>query len=129
MQSSNMQAAIVARDSYATKAEREAFEAGYDHAHGIACHNVPVIGKEYWTESDGRITPRDAEEAASLHSSLCFEAESNARCYSPWEFTAHAINSLGEFEAEAAWEAYGAGVAMAIAHDLAAYTPEDYAED
>lgn len=129
MQSSNRKDAIAARDSYETEAEREAFAAGYDHAHGIACHNVPCIGQEYWTDSEGRVTPETPEEAAELHASLCYEAEIHARCYSPWEFTAAEINSLDEFEAEAAWEAYEAGVALAIAHDLASYTAEDYTAD
>jgi len=129
MQSSNRQAAIAARDSYETEYEREAFAAGYDHAHGIACHNVPRIGEEYWTESDGRVTPETAEEAAELHASLCYEAEMNARCYSPWEYTAKEINDLDDFEAESAWQAYDAGVALAIAHDLAGYTAGDYAAD
>jgi hypothetical protein len=129
MQSSNRQAAITARDSYDTAHERDAFAAGYDHAHGIACHNVPQIGAEYWTESEGRVTPETPEEAAELHASLCYEAEMYARCYSPWEFTAHEINSLAEFESGSAWEAYEAGVSLAIVHDLSTYTDSDYMAD
>ena len=119
-QSTNLTAARAMRDAYETEHEREAFAAGYDHAHGIACHNVPTIGETYHTD-EGTFTPEDAEEAAELHRELCFMAESNARCFSPWEFVAHEINSLGEFDAEAAWEAYEDGVAAAITHDLEGY--------
>ena len=129
MQSSNLTAARALRDAYATEHEREAFEAGYNHAHGIACQHVPQIGDE--RDSDDNPfslggTIETADEAREYHEELCFAAESNARCYSPWEFTAHEINSLGEWEAAAAWEAYDAGVAAAIEHDLAGYTDADY---
>lgn len=126
MQSSNMTEARAMRDAYGTECEREAFAAGYDHAHGIACHNVPRIGETVWTDDEGNVTPQDVDEARDLHASLCYAAEMNARCYSPWEYTAAEINALGEFEAEAAWEAYDAGVAAAIAHDLAGYTDDSY---
>lgn len=124
MQSSNLELAKAMRDEYETGHERSAFAAGYDHAHGIACHNVPRIGESYWTDDQGNVTPRDVDEARELHESLCYAAESNARCYSPWEHTAAEINSLPEFDAEAAWEAYEAGVAAAIEHDLDGYEYE-----
>ena len=133
MQSSNLVAAKAAQAQYETEYEREAFAAGYDHAHGAACHNVPQIGEEYWTDDCGRVTPQTVEEARDLHASLCYAAELNARCYSPWEFTAHEINSLddehGDGASEAAWEAYDAGVTLAIAHDLEGYGAEQYGAD
>jgi len=123
MQSSNLALAITERDALDSQSERDAFEAGYNHAHGIACHNVPVIGTEYLTDSEGRVVA-DLDNVSDLHGSICYEAEMNARCFSPWEHTAHRINSLEEFEAAAAWDAYEMGVAAAIAHDLAGYTYE-----
>ena len=126
MQSSNLAAARAMRDAFATPAERDAFAAGYDHAHGIACHNVPRVGETVSVPHMGRVTVSDAEHAAEIHAELCFDAEMNARCYSPWEFTAAEINGLPAFEAEAAWEAYEAGVAAAIEHDLAGYGPDQY---
>lgn len=133
MQSSNFEAAITARDAYETEYERNAFAAGYDHAHGIACHNVPKVGETYWTESEGRMTPETVEEARDLHALMCYEAEMHSRCYSPWGFTAKENNDLdeehGEGASEAAWDAYDAGVALAIAHDLAGYTESDYSDE
>ena len=61
---------------------------------------------------------------------LCFAAELNARCYSPWEFAAKELNDLDETHGEGArdkaWAAYDEGVNLAIEHDLEGYTPEDY---
>lgn len=125
MQSSNPEAYRAARALHATDHERDAFDAGYSHAHGIACHNVPTLGAEIWTESEGRVVV-DADNIREVHESLCFEAESNARSYSPWEFTAHKINSLPDGDVEDAWVAYDDGVASAIAHDLATYSDDDY---
>ena len=126
MQSSNFEEAKAMRDAFTTEHERDAFTEGHAHAHGIACHNVPRIGKEYWTDSEGQLIA-DADNVRDIHAALCYEAELNARCYSPWEYTAARINALDEFEAEAAWEAYDAGVAAAIEHDLKGYTNDNYA--
>ena len=120
-QSSNLNAA---RDAYETEHEREAFTAGYDRAHGIACYITVRAGETYRTEPDDEITPETFDECQDVHRALIFESESNARCYSPWEYTAAKINALDE--SEAAWEAYEAGVALAIEHDLAGCTAKDY---
>jgi len=101
-----------------------AFDAGYNHAHGIACHNVPKIGDSYWTESEGKILV-DADNVQDVHATLCFEAESNARCYSPWEHIAHDLNSQeDEWLTETLWTVYDLGVAAAIEHDLKGYDYE-----
>lgn len=130
MQSSNLDAAKAAQTEYETKYERKAFAAGYDNAHGIACHNVPRIGEEYWTDDYGRITPQTVDEARELHASSCYAAEMLSRDYTPWELIAKEINDLdekhGEGASEAAWQAYDAGVALAIAHDLEGYGAEQY---
>ena len=129
MQSTNLTTARALRDAYTTEHERDAFEAGYNHAHGIACQHVPQIGDGV-DDHESPLWPcygiETVEDARDHHAFLCYAAEENARCYSPWEHTAHEINQLGEWEAEAAWEAYEAGVAAAIEHDLAGYTDADY---
>jgi hypothetical protein len=73
----------------------------------------------------------DAENIREVHESLCFEAESNGRSYSPFEHTAHRFNELGDGgwfvpSSKEAWAAYDAGVCDAIHADLATYTDEDY---
>ncbi len=74
---------------------RDAYADGWNAGHGIACHNVPSIGDKLWVESLGRVVV-DAENIREVHESLCFEAESNGRSYSPFEHTAHRFNELGD---------------------------------
>jgi hypothetical protein len=109
---------------------RDAYADGWNAGHGIACHNVPSIGDRLWVESMGRVVV-DAENIREVHESLCFEAESNGRSYSPFEHTAHRFNELGDGDettpsSEEAWAAYDDGVCDAIHADLATYTDEDY---
>jgi hypothetical protein len=74
---------------------RDAYADGWNAGHGIACHNVPDIGAEMRLESLGRVMV-DAENIREVHESLCFEAESNGRSYSPFEYTAKRFNELGD---------------------------------
>lgn len=93
----------------------DAYRRGWSHGHGIACHNVPKLGKQYWTESFGYVvaTPENIRE---VHESLCFEAEANSRQFSDFEFTASEFNS--EDDAEEVWEAFEEGVSDSIFADL-----------
>jgi hypothetical protein len=72
-----------------------------------------------------------------VHQSLCYSAETNSRCFSPFEFTAHEFNSaetdaaghwVPELEglSEQLWEAFERGTSDAIAADLSTYDDEDY---
>lgn len=118
----------------ATPEETDAYQRGWAHGHGFACHNVPKLGQKLWAESLGRVTV-DAGNIREVHQSLCFEAESNSRQFSPFEFTAHEFNSAdgenGENEgaSESLWEAFDAGIADSIFADLATYTDSDYGID
>ena len=105
------------------EAEQSAYEAGFNHGHGIACHNVPTLGERIWTETMGHVTV-DAENIREVHQDACYEAADNARQYSPFEFTAHEFNESED--SEALWEAFEQGTADAIAADLSTYTDEDY---
>jgi hypothetical protein len=101
----------------------DAYQRGWSNGHGLACHNVPRLGEELFTESMGRVTVT-AENIREVHQDSCYAAESNSRCYSPFEFTAHEFNE-SEFS-EDLWEAFEAGTSDAIAADLADYTDLDY---
>lgn len=74
---------------------QDAYRRGWNHGHGIACHNVPSIGDKVSPCVDwvgiGRTV--DAENIREYHSLLCFAAEENSRSYSPFEFTAREFNS------------------------------------
>lgn len=107
-----------------------AYRAGWNHGHGIACHNVPALGSRVFTDADGRQTV-DTDNVRDIHANVCHEAASNARQFSPFEFLASELNSLGEGDdttpsADDAWEAFEQGESDAIAADLATYTDEDY---
>jgi len=108
----------------------DAYRRGWNHGHGLACHNVPTIGETYWTDGEGRIKC-EADNIRDVHASLCYAAESNSRCYSPFEFTAAEFNEYGEGDdeteaSEEVWAAFEAGTNDSISADLAEYTDEDY---
>lgn len=118
------------KPTFETEAESDAYDRGYQHGHGFACHNVPTIGDSVFSEGLGRVVV-DAANIRDVHESACFEAESNSRSFSPFEFTAHEFNSAGEASegsasSEALWEAFERGTSDAIADDLAGYTDADY---
>ena len=101
----------------------EAYEKGWNRGHGIACHNVPSLGDRLFIDSLGRVTI-DADNIREAHEALCFEAASNSRSFSPFEFTAHEFNSSDD--PEALWEAFDAGETDAIRDDLSSSTDADY---
>lgn len=108
-----------------------AYARGWKHGHGIACHNVPKMGQKLFTDGLGRVTVTP-ENIREVHESCCYEAEINSRDFSPFEFTAHEFNSLGdddeecEISSEEAWEAFEEGVGDSIRHDLSTYEDSDY---
>jgi len=112
--------------AYATDSNLErAYRLGWNHGHGIACHNVPSIGDKIcpsidWVGLGKTVTP---ENIAEYHEALCFAAESASREYSPFEFTAHEFNESDD--SESLWEAFEAGIADSIREDLKGYS---YAE-
>jgi hypothetical protein len=114
----------------------DAYQRGWNHGHGFACHNVPGIGQEYWLDGEGRVIA-DADNIRDIHSHLCTDAESNSRQFSPFEFTAHEFNTAEHDEngvwnpdlegrTEEIWEAFEAGTSDSISANLATYTDEDY---
>lgn len=113
----------------------EEYRQGWNHGHGLACHNVPRIGDRIDRSVDyvGCGATVTAENIREYHELLCFATEENSRCYSPFEFTAHDLNSADDLDDDEAewipgerWEAFDAGTADSIRADLAEYTDEDY---
>ena len=103
----------------------KAYRMGWNHGHGIACHNVPAIGDSIdrsvdWVGLGKTVT---SENIAEYHEALCFAAESNSREYSPFEFIAHEFNESDD--SESLWEAFESGVSDSIREDLKGYS---YAE-
>ena len=107
-----------------------AYRAGWNHGHGIACHNVPSLGARIFSETLGRVVV-GAGNIREVHESECFEAAANSRQFSPFEFLAQEINDLGEGDDETpssdeAWSAFEQGEYDSISADLATYDAEDY---
>ncbi len=112
--------------AYSTDSSLErAYRLGWNHGHGIACHNVPSIGDSIdrsvdWIGLGKTVT---AGNIAEYHEALCFAAESNSRDFTPFEFIAHEFNESED--AESLWEAFESGVSDSIRNDLKSYS---YAE-
>lgn len=109
----------------------DAYRLGWNHGHGLACHNVPELGDKLHLDDLGRVTV-DADNIREVHASLCYAAESNSRSYSPFEFTEQTDDKFDPEEegaSEALWEAFEAGTNDAIRADLAGYTDADYGID
>ena len=109
----------------ADSALERAYRMGWNHGHGIACHNVPSIGDSICRSVDsvglGKVvTPKNIAE---YHELLCFAAESNSRDFSPFEFVAYEFNESDD--SESLWEAFESGASDSIREDLKSYS---YAE-
>ncbi len=113
-----------------------AYRRGWNHGHGIACHNVPTLGEKLFVQDMGRVVV-DAENIREVHANHCHEAEGNSRSYSPFEFTAHEFNMAetdegGQWNPDKEglsaqlWEAFESGANDAIAADLSEYSDSDY---
>jgi hypothetical protein len=102
-----------------------AYRLGWNHGHGIACHNVPSIGDSICRSVDwiGLGQTVTADNIAEYHELLCHAAESSSREFSPFEFVAHEFNESED--SESLWEAFETGASDSIRNDLKSYS---YAE-
>jgi hypothetical protein len=92
----------MATADYATDAERNAYDSGYDRAHALAA-NAEIDTLDHDEDEDG---PLDEQTVYDI----LWEAESHDRQMSPFEFTAAAFND-DEENADAMWDAYDNGLA------------------
>lgn len=95
------------------ESERSIWKSGFNHAADIPRFNLDML-RDGMEEDDAR----DVAFAAWA------EAESNSRQYSPWEFTAKAINDMPS--ADRAWEIYEEGIAAAFEHGWNVYVLRRY---
>jgi len=110
--------------AYQSASLENAYRMGWNHGHGIACHNVPAIGDKIdrCVDCVGLGKTVTAENVAEYHEALCFAAECNSRQFSPFEFIAHEFNESEE--SESLWEAFESGVSNSIREDLKGYSYE-----
>ena len=100
-----------------------AYAMGWNRGHGIACHISLTVGETYWTQSMGKVKA-DADNVRDIHQDACFEAESQGRDYSPFEFIAHEFNEPDD--ADMLWEAFEIGIGDAIMADLEGFGDSYY---
>lgn len=92
--------------------QREAKRLGKEHGYnGATWIDVPEIGTTVWTDGMGRVTV-DEDNMWDIMQDICFDSHMNSRDFSPWEHTAHAINTSRN--PEETWNAYDDGVNMGI---------------
>jgi hypothetical protein len=104
-----------------------AYRMGWNHGHGIACHEVPEIGDTIspcfdWIGLGKTVT---AGNVAEYHELLCFAAEFVSRKFSPFEFITYEFNnpeSATDLDSEAILEAFESGVSDSIREDLKSYS-------
>lgn len=90
------------------------FQDGIERGRAVASWiDLPQIGSVVLTESDGRIVITK-ENQADVWVSLCYDAESNGRQYSPFEFTARELNDLHESKPYDVWEVFESGITEGI---------------
>jgi hypothetical protein len=78
--------------------KKEAHDYGFDNGYSIADTNIQDLNNfKYEDENDW------------VGEMIDFE-QSEFRQYTPFEFFAHDVNELPEFDAEECWEAYDEGV-------------------
>lgn len=69
-------------------------QAGYDRGYSVATIiDWPEIGEEVLTEADGKIVVEE-DNFEDVFLSICYDAESGNRQFSPFEFTARELNNL-----------------------------------
>lgn len=96
--------------------KKEAYALGYERGKDVASwQDMPEVGDTLPRHIDWMglphllVTRDDRLEAWSM---LCNEAESHGRDFSPWEHTAHAINTSRD--PEGYWETYDQGITDGI---------------
>lgn len=108
--------------AYQSSDLERAYRMGWNHGHGIACHNVPAIGDSIDRSVDwvgfGKTVTQD--NIAEYHELLCFTVADASREFSPFEFIAHEFNESDD--SESLWEAFESGVSDSIRDDLKGYS-------
>ncbi len=92
---------------------RQIWKSGFEHAVDIPRFNLDML-------KDGM----DEDEARDAAFEAWGEAESNSRQYSPFEFSAKAMNDMKA--SEAAWELFEEGINAAFEHGWNVYVIRHY---
>jgi len=91
---------------------RDAFDEGYQY--GFSAADYCDFDDDEYVGDKGKADPETIGEFWEEFSSAAGESEANARDYSPWEFTAQAINEATEESEYDLWQCYEDGVYAGI---------------
>jgi hypothetical protein len=97
--------------------KREIYLMGYNRGWDVATwQDMPAIGDNVPKDIDwigcGTV---DRENQIDVWHMYVSEAESRDRDFSPWEFTAHALNEIADAKPYDVWEVYEDGISAGIA--------------
>lgn len=106
--------------------KKEAYEMGYESGWNCASWvDVPELGSKVPLDIDwAGYNTVTAENFLDVMETCAFEAESNSRQFSPFEFTASEFNQARN--SESLWTAYDEGIAAGIRANLKSRKLEDY---
>lgn len=103
-----------------TDIRSEWFNAGFERGSNIASWtDIPDLDEIDGCADWCGACETNSERAECIMREAASESESINRDFSPFEFTAHEINSLPEFESEEAWEDFDEGISEGIDHQIA----------
>ena len=108
--------------TYQTEGEQDAYLRGFDRGYSCASRQVLSIGERIFTE-EGYVTVTE-DNKWDVVQSMAFDGESNARQYSPFEFTASEFNSK-EDVSEYLWDAFDDGIVDGILANIQERISED----
>ena len=91
---------------------RDAFDEGYQY--GFSAAKYTDFDDDKYVGDKGKVGPETVGEFWEEFSGYAAESETNARDYSPWEFTAEAINEASEESEYDLWQCYEDGAYAGI---------------
>ena len=95
----------------------EVYQMGFERGENLASwQDLPEIGTEIKTFEvrDFIGTIEDVSDAEEVFLSICWEAESNNRDFSPFEFTCKDLNDYEETADFEVWEAFEEGISEGV---------------
>lgn len=113
--------------------KKEIFNAGYSRGYA-AGDNIDLVDIGDYTSHDGDRVKVTSDNWMEIHSSFAWEAESNDRQFSPFEFLAHELNEIADSKSYEVWDVFDEGVNKGVADALkkrwktVSYKKEDYAK-
>jgi hypothetical protein len=95
---------------------KDAYERGRERGSNIASwQDLPDVGTTVYTDAEGKQVVTE-DNQWDIVQSLAFEAESNDRSFSPFEFTASEFNKARN--SETLWEAFDEGITDGIMDNI-----------